>query len=148
MIAPHPIHLRALALAVLAVFAGIPAVPSAATGSAQERIIAGYADQSKTAGDWTGSFSSERGRAFFLARPGTGKPETPSCTACHSESPSNQGRTRAGKEIAPLALSKTPDRFSDPKKVEKWFRRNCRSVLNRLCSPREKGDFLTFMIGQ
>jgi len=62
--------------------------------------------------------------------------------------PRKTGKTRTGKPIKPMALSKTPDRYSDPEKVEKWFRRNCRSVLGRECTPVEKGDFITFMISQ
>ena len=58
------------------------------------------------------------------------------------------GVTRAGKPIEPMAVSKTPNRYTDHRKVAKWFRRNCKSVLGRQCSPREKGDFLTFMINQ
>ncbi len=94
------------------------------------------------------SFSPERGRTFFLAKHQGGKPETPSCTTCHTDDPRGPGRTRAGKPIEPMALSVNPRRYTDPKKVEKWFRRNCRSVLGRECTPREKGDFLAFMFSQ
>ncbi len=58
------------------------------------------------------------------------------------------GETRAGKPIEPMAVSVTPDRYRDPKKVAKWFRRNCQSVLGRECTAPEKGDFLTLMISQ
>lgn len=115
----------------------------ALAGPAQEAIVNHYAGLAKS-----GGFSAERGKAFFFASPGTGKPDTPSCTSCHTDSPQGTGRTRAGKPIEPLALSQTPDRYSDLEKVEKWFRRNCNSVLGRQCTPREKGDFVTFMIGQ
>jgi len=93
-------------------------------------------------------FSAERGKTLFSARFTGGKPDTPSCTSCHGASPKNTGKTRAGKEIAPMAASKSPERYTDPKKVAKWFRRNCRSVLGRECTPTEKGDFLTFMMSQ
>ena len=56
-----------------------------------------------------------------------------------------KGLTRAGKIIEPLAVSASPGRYSDSRKVEKWFRRNCNSVLGRACSAVEKGDFITFM---
>jgi hypothetical protein len=94
------------------------------------------------------AFSAERGQKLFSGRFAGGKPDTPSCTSCHGSSPQNMGKTRAGKEIAPMALSKTRDRYTDPKKVSKWFRRNCKSVLGRECTPLEKGDFLTFMMNQ
>ena len=85
---------------------------------------------------------------FPRARGGSQSTDTPSCTSCHSTDPLNSGRTRAGKDIAPMALSKTPARYTDRKKVEKWFRRNCKSVLGRICTPLEKGDIITFMISQ
>jgi len=111
-------------------------------GPAQDSILKHFQQQAGT------PFSAERGKALFITRHGSGKPETPSCTTCHGNSPLKTGSTRAGKEIAPMALSRTPDRYSALKKVEKWFRRNCRSVLGRECTLQEKGDFLTFMINQ
>jgi len=93
-------------------------------------------------------FSVERGKAFYLARHATGKAETPACTSCHTDRPTKAGLTRAGKTIAPLATSLSPDRYTDKRKVEKWFRRNCNSVLGRACSATEKGDFITFMLTQ
>ena len=58
------------------------------------------------------------------------------------------GRTPVGKTIDPVAVSVAPTRYTDAAKVEKWFRRNCREVLGRECSAREKGDWLAFMITQ
>jgi hypothetical protein len=111
-------------------------------------IMGGYAEQAKTLVQGFAGFSADRGRTLFSATHATGKPETPSCTSCHTTSPMKTGRTRAGKEISPMAISSTPDRYADAKKVEKWFRRNCKSVLGRTCTPLEKGDFLTFMMSQ
>ena len=116
----------------------------AQAGSPQE-MLKRYAAQAKVS---VNDFSAERGRAFFLAKHAGGKPATPSCTTCHTKDPRQAGKTRTGKPIKPMALSRTPDRYSDPKKVEKWFRRNCRSVLGRECTPMEKGDFITFMMSQ
>lgn len=114
----------------------------------QDRIIAGFAAQAKAASGAPVTFSARRGQSLFLARAATGKAETPSCTTCHGNDPTRAGQTRAGKVIEPMAFSKSPRRFSDLKKVKKWFRRNCKSVLGRPCSAREKGDFLTFMMSQ
>ncbi len=44
-----------------------------------------------------------------------------------------------------MAVSRSPERFTDPDKVAKWFARNCDTVLGRPCTAREKGDFITFM---
>lgn len=90
-------------------------------------------------------FSAERGESLFRAEWTTGKPDTPSCVSCHDPDPAKPGSTRAGKPIAPMAVSVQPDRYTDPEKVAKWFGRNCSSVLGRECTATEKGDFLTFM---
>jgi hypothetical protein len=42
-----------------------------------------------------------------------------------------------------LAPSAQSDRFSDPEKVEKWFKRNC--TWGRECTAQEKGDFLAYL---
>ena len=93
-------------------------------------------------------FSAERGKAFFYAKHTGGKPKINSCTVCHTQNPRAPGRTRTGKAIKPMAVSANPMRFTDPRKVAKWFRRNCRTVLGRECTAREKGDFITFMMSQ
>ncbi len=132
--------LETLALAAL--------VSIATPARAQSPILGLFSDQTMKQERTFEGFSAERGRAFFLANRKTGKPATPSCSSCHTKNPLNAGRTRAGKVIAPMALSATPTRFSELKKVEKWFRRNCKSVLGRPCTPLEKGDFLTFMMSR
>ncbi|OGT29050.1 MAG: hypothetical protein A2W28_04005 [Gammaproteobacteria bacterium RBG_16_51_14] len=93
-------------------------------------------------------FSAPRGETLFRETYEGGNSDTPSCTSCHSTSPHEAGKTRAGKKIDPMALSKTPDRYADFKKTEKWFYRNCRSVMGRECTTAEKGDFITFMTGK
>ncbi len=104
-----------------------------------------YRAEAKAADPSFSDFSAEKGKAFFLESHAGGKPETPACTSCHTKDPKAAGQTRAGKAIEPMALSVTPTRYSDKDKVEKWFRRNCNSVLGRACSPLEKGNFITFM---
>jgi len=123
-------------------------MPTAANADARNDILAQLSQLAKASDSAFTGFDAGRGEKLFSTKFGTGKPETPSCTSCHSSSPKNAGETRAGKPIDPLAVSKTSDRFSDPKKVEKWFRRNCKSVLGRECTATEKGDFITYMISQ
>ena len=62
--------------------------------------------------------------------------------------PQGQGQTRAGKAIEPMAVSKNPARYTNKDDVEKWFTRNCNDVLGRACTAKEKGDFITYMMGQ
>jgi hypothetical protein len=47
-----------------------------------------------------------------------------------------------------MAISAKPDRYVDRAVTEKWFGRNCDSVLGRPCTPGEKGDFIAFMVSQ
>ena len=93
-------------------------------------------------------FSAARGQALHTQTFAGGKPDTPACTACHGATPRSSGRTPAGKAVEPMALSLSPTRYSDAAKVDKWFTRNCRDVLGRECTAREKGDWLSFMFSQ
>lgn len=89
--------------------------------------------------------SAQRGAAFF-AKKFAVSDTMPACTACHTDSPAQAGRHAVtGKDIKPLAPRANGERFSDPAKVEKWFRRNCKEVVGRECSPAEKADFVIFL---
>ena len=124
----------------------ITSISVALAGPQQNQLIGEYESLArKQVADFSG-FSVTRGETLYREIYQGGKADTPSCTTCHSNSPEQSGKTRAGKSIEPMALSQTPDRYSDFKKTEKWFRRNCQSVLGRECTPLEKGDFITFMI--
>lgn len=93
------------------------------------------------------SFSAEEGRRLFNSkRTHSAKKEERSCTTCHTADPRQPGKTVVGKVIEPLAPSVNKERFTDPEKIEKWFKRNCTWVLERECAPREKGDFITYMM--
>lgn len=93
-------------------------------------------------------FDVARGKELFTSTHAGGKPQTPSCLTCHTSDLTQPGKTRAGKVIEPMALSRTPSRFSDLDKIEKWFRRNCKTVMGRACTAQEKGDVLTFLATQ
>jgi hypothetical protein len=128
--------------ALVLLFAG------AAHAGPREDLMGRYAAEAKAADPAFAGFSAARGEAFHLARPAAGTPETPSCTSCHGADPRGAGKTRTGKAIEPMAVSASPDRYTDPAKVEKWFRRNCRQVLGRECTALEKGDWLSSMIAR
>lgn len=135
---------RLAALAVCVLLAG----GQAAADTPRDSILAEFQIQAKSADPGFTGFSAERGEALFRGTHAGGKPDTPSCTTCHTAVPQNKGLTRAGKVIDPIAVSATPARFTNPADVEKWFGRNCRSVLGRECGAAEKGDFITYMMGQ
>ncbi len=135
-------------LLLLALLLAVPALAATTGNPARDAILSGYAAQAKQANPGFTSFSAAAGGAFFRAHPGTGNADTPSCTTCHTNSPRNIGHTRAGKDLRPMAISRTPRRFTEPAKVEKWFARNCHTVYGRTCTAQEKGDFITFMASQ
>ncbi|MBI1911430.1 MAG: DUF1924 domain-containing protein [Deltaproteobacteria bacterium] len=92
------------------------------------------------------AFSADEGKKLFMSkRMHSVKKEERSCTTCHTTNPAQTGKTVVGKPIDPISPAVTKDRFTDPKKVEKWFKRNCEWVLERECTPKEKGDYITFM---
>jgi len=87
-----------------------------------------------------------RGKAFVLQKWGVSE-SLSSCAACHTDRPGNPGRHAVtGKPIAALSPAVSPKRFSDPAKIEKWFKRNCKEVLGRGCTPAEKADFIKFVM--
>jgi cytochrome c peroxidase len=113
----------------------------------QKAVVDSYVSAAKVDPGFTAP-STERGRIFFYATHSGGKPDTSSCTACHSTDLTRTGQTKAGKTIEPMAASKSPTRYTDAGNVEKWFRRNCADVLGRECTPAEKADVLSFLLGQ
>jgi hypothetical protein len=120
----------------------------AGANPARDAIIAQLAQQARAADPAFAGFSANRGKALYEAKHTGGKPDQPSCTSCHTSSPRLPGKTRAGKEIEPMAVSVTPTRFTDGEKVDLWFKRNCVGVTGRECTPLEKGDFLTYLLSQ
>jgi hypothetical protein len=89
--------------------------------------------------------SAQRGEAFFRQRFALNE-KMPACASCHTDKPLTTGKhSVTGKDIKPLAPQANADRLSDPAKVEKWFGRNCKEVVGRLCSAAEKADFIAFL---
>jgi mono/diheme cytochrome c family protein len=69
-----------------------------------------------------------------------------SCASCHTSDPRQAGKhVRTGKPIKPMAPSVNYDRFVDPKKVSKGFKRNCKWTLGRECNDQEKGDLTRYL---
>ncbi|MGQ9860822.1 MAG: DUF1924 domain-containing protein [Thiobacillaceae bacterium] len=90
--------------------------------------------------------SVARGQQFYRARQ-TGGKEADSCASCHTDNPKAEGKhIKTHKAIEPLAPSANKQRFTDMAQVEKWFRRNCREVLGRVCTAQEKADFTAYVL--
>jgi hypothetical protein len=131
MIRPH-VRLVAVAAILLA--------PLSVSAGPRDDILAGYAAQAGVS-----SFDKAAGEAFFRTPHTGGNPDISACTACHTENLSGFGQTRVGKPIEPMAVSANPQRFTDPAKVEKWFARNCSTVLGRECTAMEKGEVIAWL---
>lgn len=131
---------RAVVAAVLSALVVTTAVAPAARAESATGLRDAYALQAR-AQDAGYSPSADRGRRFFVATHGADW----SCGTCHTADPRNAGRhATTGRSIGPLAPAANPLRFTDGRKVEKWFTRNCRDVVARECTPGEKADVLAW----
>ena len=69
-----------------------------------------------------------------------------SCASCHTKDLTAAGKhVKTGKVIKPMAPSSNAERFTDSKKVEKWFKRNCLWTMDRECTVQEKANFLVYL---
>lgn len=122
-------------LVAAALLAAAAARPAFAATPAE--LLAGYTAQAGAPA------VPARGQQFFTSRQG----QEWSCASCHAAQPTQAGRHAAtGKAITALAPAFNPERFTDPAKVEKWFRRNCKDVAARECSAGEKADVLAWLM--
>ncbi len=84
-----------------------------------------------------------RGQTLFTSKHG----KDWSCASCHTALPTVAGKhASTAKVIGALAPAFNPERFTDPAKTEKWFRRNCNDVMGRECTAAEKADVLAWLI--
>jgi hypothetical protein len=93
------------------------------------------------------NFDADRGMKNWN-KEGKGEDGEPmSCTTCHGKDLGKQGKHhKTGKIIEPMAPSVNAERLTDVKKIEKWFKRNCKDAWGRECTAQEKGDFLKFLL--
>ncbi len=117
---------------------------AAAAGLAQSAVAATPAELLNRYTAQAGAAAEPaRGRQFFNATQG----REWSCASCHGAVPVQGGRhAGTGKPIGAMAPAFNPERFTDPAKTEKWFRRNCNDVLGRECTPAEKADVLGWLL--
>jgi hypothetical protein len=106
-------------------------------------FLASFDKSARSSDSGFSGFSAQRGEQFFSTKHG----DEWSCTSCHTPDPAANGRhAKTGKSIAPLAPAANAERFTNPSKVAKWFKRNCNDVLGRECTAQEKGDALTYLL--
>lgn len=111
-----------------------------------QELLKQYEVQAKQENAAFTGFSADRGANFFKTERLHSDGKKVSCSTCHTVDPRNQGKTRANKVIEPMAPSVNPQRFTDAAKVEKWFGRNCKDVLERSCTAQEKGDYIQYLL--
>ncbi|TAM47778.1 MAG: DUF1924 domain-containing protein [Gammaproteobacteria bacterium] len=115
----------------------------AATAETPTEILSGFETTKKQADRGFRGFSAQRGEQFFKTTHGNEW----SCASCHGNDATVTGKhAKTGKLIEPLAPTANAKRFTDPAKVEKWFKRNCNDVLSRTCTAQEKGDVLAYLL--
>lgn len=117
-----------------------------ALAATPQELLKQYEGQAKQENPAFLRFSAERGASFYKAERNYSNGQKVSCATCHTADPRNQGKTRANKVIEPMATIANPQRFTDAAKVEKWFGRNCKDVLERACNAQEKGDYIQYLI--
>lgn len=92
-----------------------------------------------------GAFDAEAGASLWKQEFTNNR----SCVSCHGADVSQAGKhVKTKKLIKPMALSVNSERYQSAKKINKWFKRNCKWTLGRECTPQEKGDFLTWLMRQ
>lgn len=93
------------------------------------------------------NFSAAAGKAFWnQANRPAGAASPRSCASCHTNDARQTGKHAiTGNTIKPLAPSVLSRRLTNPKKIRKWFKRNCEWTRGRVCTPQEKGDVLTYL---
>jgi hypothetical protein len=110
---------------------------------APTEILSAVKDEAMSSTPSFQGFSAERGERFYRQTHG----KELSCASCHTEDPAAAGKhAKSDKVIQALAPAANAERFTDPAKVEKWFKRNCNDVLGRVCTPQEKGDVIAYIL--
>jgi len=120
---------------------------SLTTGFAQaetstvKNLLAVYSTQGVTTAD------AQQGRALWQ-KTFTGKADFPSrsCASCHTKDLTQTGKhIKTNKPIKPMAPSVNPQRLTSVKKINKWFKRNCKWTMGRECTAQEKSDILVYI---
>lgn len=116
------------------------AFSAAAADSFEPAGLATYQREAGTKPD------AKRGSDFWHAAHQDSDGKSVNCTSCHGDDLSKPGKhNKSGKVIEPMSRRVNKDRYTDAEKVEKWFKRNCKQVLQRECTAAEKSDVLLFL---
>lgn len=147
--APLPLGRKVLALSLAVIVGagtaiGLAILLPANTAEAAELpagLLERYAGLARADDATFAGFEAARGKRLYLEEHPKG-----SCATCHTDDPRRTGRSPAGKIIEPLAPSANAQRFTDRAEADKWFDRNCKQILGRVCTARERGDVLAWLL--
>jgi len=91
--------------------------------------------------------SAKNGQALWQKKfQRAGETTQRSCASCHTNDLTAEGKhVKTAKPIKAMSPSVNSERLSQARKIEKWFKRNCKWTINRECSVQEKADFLAFI---
>lgn len=130
-------------LALTALIGSLLAASIAWATPATDELFARYKSEGAN------SFDAERGKKDWTKEVKNGSGEMMSCGSCHGPDLTKPGKHhKTGKVIEPMAPSVNPERLTDAKKIEKWFKRNCNDAWGRECTAQEKGDVLKFLLSK
>lgn len=114
-----------------------------ASAQTPDETLAAFQQEAKRSSPAFRGFSAAAGERFFKQTHGNEL----SCASCHTKNPAAPGKhAKTGRIIKALAPAANPERFTNAAKVAKWFKRNCNDVLERACTPQEKGDVLAYLL--
>ncbi len=122
----------------MVVLASIPLSFSHAESTSVNNLLQDYVTQGANTAD------AEQGKKMWKKT--FNKNGERSCASCHTKDLTQNGKhIKTSKDIKPMSPSVNPERLTDSKKVNKWFKRNCKWTLGRECTAQEKTNFLVYI---
>lgn len=135
-----PLHQRIKLPHLLLSISGMMVFSAQADVSTAERLANNFALVAKS------ELSAEEGKAFYTKRQSI-KGKELACASCHADNPLNLGKhSETGKVIQPMAPSANPKRFADLEKSGKHFSKHCNDLYGQDCSPKDKGNFIAYLL--
>ena len=123
---------------IMTVLVSIPLSFSHAESTAVNNLLQDYVIQGANTAD------AEQGKQLWQKT--FNKNGKRSCASCHTKDLTQNGKhIKTNKDIKPMSPSANPERLTDSKKVNKWFKRNCKWTLGRECTAQEKTNFLVYI---
>ena len=123
---------------IMTLLVSFPFSLSHAGSAVVNNLLKGYAAQGANTAD------AEQGKQLWEKI--FNKKGERSCASCHTKDLTQNGKhIKTNKLIKPMATSVNPERLTDGKKVNKWFKRNSKWTLGRECTAQEKTNFLVYI---